>query len=566
METLFIADDEASIREGLKYIADWEALGFRLCGEAANGEDALTKILSLQPSLVMLDVRMPKMHGTEVIRRAREAGYQGKCIILSGYSDFKYAQEAIRSGVSFYLTKPLDEDELYAVIDEVKESLAAERQRSSHVAELKDMAKGVILHELITDTLSSPLSAEDIEHFRLQADVYQVVICEDFHTHAAAAPYTFAELFKVINRENNIFEHLSIDNRDIVLLKGAHGLSKFADFLEHYDEHPLQEGSPMESMFLTCGRPVYALPDVHLSYEDAAELLNRRFFCAREQHAIGYEMLPAQATGPVPAAQAAESGMALSEDSLNDFAGRFVGYIQSYNRRMTVETLSELEHKLTHVSGEIAGIKLFLTDLYLRIKETMNRSYAAAEIPFISNSTVIQYIDRRNYLYEIIKFLSEQFEMIMNAIGSPSRDTILDDVLFYIDHNFRNNIKLETIAPLFGYNSAYLGKIFSKTVGENFNSYVDHRRIEHSKRLLLENKLKVYEIAEIVGYKNVDYFHKKFKKYVGESPAEFRKGHGLEAESGKYPPRKKFPLNHKHTQNRRADLSMRRFSILVIVR
>ena len=111
----------------------------------------------------------------------------------------------------------------------------------------------------------------------------------------------------------------------------------------------------------------------------------------------------------------------------------------------------------------------------------------------------------------------------MNAIGNSSRDSVLDDILYYIDHNYQTNIKLESIAPLFGYNSAYLGKIFNKTVGESFNSYVDHIRIEHSKDLLLQNKLKVYEIAEQVGYKNVDYFHKKFKKYVGESPAEFRK-------------------------------------------
>lgn len=533
METLFIADDEASIREGLKYIADWESLGFSLCGEASNGADALAQILALQPSLAMLDVRMPKMHGTEVIRRAREAGYQGKCIILSGYSDFKYAQEAIRGGVSYYLTKPLDEDELYAVVDEVKTALSAERQRSNHVTAMKNKAKSVILHELVTDTLDTPLTPEDIEHFRLQAESYQVVICEDFHIHSAAAPYTFAELLKVINRENTIFEHLSADGRDIVLLKGARGLSKLSDFLEHYEEQPPQEGSPMESMFLTYGRPVYALGDVHLSYEDAARLLRRRFFCAQEQHAIGYEMLPAwsdldNTDTDLP--------MSLSEDTLIDFAERFVGYIQSYNRRMTVEALSELEYGLSRICGEITDIKLFLTDLYLRIKESMNRNYASAEIPFLSNSTVIAYINRRNYLYEIIKFLSEQFEMIMNAIGSPSRDTILDDILFYIDHNFQNPIKLETIAPLFGYNSAYLGKIFSKAVGENFNSYIDHKRIDLSKQLLSENKLKVYEIAEQIGYKNVDYFHKKFRKYVGISPAEFRKGYGLDTESGKYPP------------------------------
>ncbi len=215
--------------------------------------------------------------------------------------------------------------------------------------------------------------------------------------------------------------------------------------------------------------------------------------------------------------------MPLDDSAANDYTSRFVDYILSYNRKMVVETLSELEGYVSQVSAEINNIKLFLTDIYLQVREKINQNYASAQIPFESNATVIDFVNNQNYLYEIIRFLSEQFEMIMNATGNPSRDTILDDILFYIDHNFKNNIKLETIAPLFGYNSAYLGKIFNKSVGESFNSYVDHRRIEHSKQLLLENKLKVYEIAEQVGYKNVDYFHKKFKKYVGESPAEFRK-------------------------------------------
>lgn len=530
MNTLFIADDEASIREGLKYIADWESLGFRLCGEASNGVDALTQILALQPSLALLDVRMPKMHGTEVIRRAREAGYQGKCVILSGYSDFKYAQEAIRSGVSYYLTKPLDEDELYTVVRDVQEALSAEKQRSSHIADLQDKAKNVILHELITGTLSAPLSADDLEHFHLEADAYQIVICEDFHSCSTSAPYTFAELFRVVNRDNNIFEHLSDNGRDIVLLKGRHGLNRLSDFLEHFAKHPLQEGSPMESMFLTYGRPVYILQDVHLSYKDAIKLLDRRFFCAQDQHVLGYKMLP-----PESALDNLDDSITSPGNALSDFSERFVGYIQSYNLKIMAETLSELESRLTHTSDEISDIKLFLTDLYLQIKEAINRNYTSAEIPFMSNIAVIEYINRRNYLYEIIQFLSEQFGIIMSAIGNPSRDTILDDILFYIDHNFQNNIKLETIAPLFGYNSAYLGKIFNKTIGENFNSYIDHKRIELSKQLLQENQLKVYEIADQVGYKNVDYFHKKFRKYVGESPAEFRKRHGLETESGKYP-------------------------------
>lgn len=111
----------------------------------------------------------------------------------------------------------------------------------------------------------------------------------------------------------------------------------------------------------------------------------------------------------------------------------------------------------------------------------------------------------------------------MNAVGSPSSETSMDDILHYINHNYRDNLKLETIAPLFGYNSAYLGKIFTKKVGESFNSYLDRVRIDQSKVLLRDPELKVYEISDRIGYKNVDYFHKKFKKYVGVSPAEYRK-------------------------------------------
>lgn len=542
MNTLFIADDETSIREGLKYIVDWESLGFRLCGESSNGEDALAQILALNPSLVMLDVKMPKLKGTDVIRLAREAGYQGKCIILSGYSDFQYAQEAIKSGVSFYLTKPIDEDELTRAVMQIKNILSEEEQRSSHFTAYRNKAKRIVLYELMTNTLSTPLSETDCSYFRLDADSYQIVICEDFHTQSAAAPYTFAELLKVTNKDNNIFEHTEIHGRDVVLLKGSLGLNRLTDFLERFEKNNPQPGSPLESMFLAYGRPVSKVEEIHFSYEDASTLLSRRFFCSQDQHAMGFDMLPVFASDSDNSSACREM-ICLDEKVLHDYSERFVSYIQTYNRTMTVDELSGLEASLSHVPAQISDIKLFLTDLYLQIKGDIKRNYTSTEIPFASNSSVIEFIGSQNYLYEIIRFLSEQFEIIMNAMGNPSRDTILDDVLYYIDHNFRDNIKLETIAPLFGYNSAYLGKIFTKSVGESFNSYVDHKRIDHSKQLLMENTLKVYEIAEQVGYKNVDYFHKKFKKYVGVSPAEFRKGQEAKPTLEKYPPPQKNPPN-----------------------
>ena len=75
---VLIADDEKIVLEGLKYIIDWNRLGFTICQTACDGQDAFEKIKSLNPDLVLLDIRMPKMTGIEVVQAAVESGYTGK--------------------------------------------------------------------------------------------------------------------------------------------------------------------------------------------------------------------------------------------------------------------------------------------------------------------------------------------------------------------------------------------------------------------------------------------------------------------------------------------------------
>lgn len=521
MYTVLISDDEISIREGLKYIMDWEGLGFTICGEAGNGSDALTEILAKQPDLVLLDIRMPKMQGIDVIIAAREQGYTGKCILLSGYSDFGYAQTAMRYGVDFYLTKPIDEDELSQAVQTIKESLDKESLNDKYVNQYKLKAKNVILQELLTNFSGesvNSLSEEDMKQLNLDADIYQVVIYENFNRKIADLAYNFADLLKITNKGNQTFEYIKVVAMDVIILKGEFALKKFQDFLLHYEKDPPQKGSPLDSLFIAYGPPVEHLSKINHSYSHALNLINRRFFCSQGQHTLGYEELP----------NMQEKMNTLTNESIQEYTELLTGHLQTFNRKKVAETLYELNEYLYNVNDSIPAIKLFLVDLYLQIKEKLNHTYSTIEIPFPTNSAIIELIEKKYYLYEIIRFFSEQFEMIMNATGNSSRDSIIDDIIYYIDHNYQNNIKLESIAPLFGYNSAYLGKIFSKTVGINFNSYVDYIRINHSKELLLQNKLKVYEISEVVGYKNVDYFHKKFKKYVGVSPAEFRKNAELQ--------------------------------------
>lgn len=146
MYRVLIADDEEPILQGLQVIVPWRQLGFEICGTATDGELALELIAQKKPDLVLMDIRMPGVDGMEAIETARRQGYQGYFIILSGASDFGYAQRAMRSRTSFYLTKPIDEDELADAVRSIAKELDKE---GSARRELTKHARSSLLFRLL---------------------------------------------------------------------------------------------------------------------------------------------------------------------------------------------------------------------------------------------------------------------------------------------------------------------------------------------------------------------------------------------------------------------------------
>ena len=113
---ILLADDERGIAEGLSILLMQMGQPWEIVGIAEDGEEAIRMVHHLDPDLVITDVRMPVMDGLEMIRRLTEEGARCRFIILSGYADFAYAQQAIKLGVRAYVTKPVDEDELAQAI------------------------------------------------------------------------------------------------------------------------------------------------------------------------------------------------------------------------------------------------------------------------------------------------------------------------------------------------------------------------------------------------------------------------------------------------------------------
>lgn len=127
MYRVLIAEDEDIIRKGIAYTMDWVSMGCTIIGEAANGKEGVEKIKELSPDIVLADIMMPLMDGIEMIRQAQEM-CDFKAIIMTSYADFEYAKQAIELGVSAYLMKPVDEEELKKNIAKVITEIEKDNQ------------------------------------------------------------------------------------------------------------------------------------------------------------------------------------------------------------------------------------------------------------------------------------------------------------------------------------------------------------------------------------------------------------------------------------------------------
>lgn len=508
---LLIADDEIDVREGIRCLLNWSLLGFTICGEGKNGQDTLDQIRRLQPDVVLMDIRMPRLSGLEVVRLAKEEGFAGIFIIVSGFSDFSFAQEAMRFGVTCYLTKPIDEQELEKAVQNARQLLTEEQGKQEKLVHYRDRARESILYDILNNQAVYPLP--DRHDLQLEATVYQVVLYTSYNQESTQSTWDFAGILRLANHNHNSLDYIRIGNQNVIILKGTFALSRFEELADHYISQP-QKGSPLDALFLTCGRPVCSIEQIPISYNDAQRLMKRRFFCSFNQHVLCYKDMPekSQPQGTVFVME-------------NIYSQQLSDYIQSGNRHMMIEVLEKLRQAFYCSSLEISSIRHYLADIMIQVKSSIIYAYGNLGTLFSNNAAIIYTIEEKYYLYEILSFFTLQFEMCMNAIGSPTRDSVLYNILQYIRHNYQEDLKLGSIAELFGYNSSYLGKVITKNTGMNFNAYLDEVRIENSKRLLMDDNYKVYEIAKLVGYGNVDYFHKKFRKYAGISPAEYRRTH-----------------------------------------
>ena len=132
MLKVLIADDEQMICSLISNLMDWEEMGFEIVGMANTGIDAYNIIVNQHPDVVITDIRMPGYDGIELIKKTDSAGISTVFVMISGFRQFEYAQNAMQYGVKYYILKPIDADELKKVLMEIRQEKDAEHERILH--------------------------------------------------------------------------------------------------------------------------------------------------------------------------------------------------------------------------------------------------------------------------------------------------------------------------------------------------------------------------------------------------------------------------------------------------
>ena len=504
---ILIADKENSIASLIFEIISEKKAEMEICYAARNVDEVLHALDSYHPDLVLIDVAHFSPDELVQIQKAKD---MTTCRFIAASADSSAArmQLAILLGVDAYLIKPTSSEELLATVLGSAAKLDNEQFNQLSYKSYFQNRRSALLLDILASQKKFTHSEQEIYFSKSSEKLFQILLCEPFRRNGKEIT-RFSDQLKNLQKEQDYLCYDVENNRQIILLIGKAAHKAAHNFFQNHYEYE-DKTTPYYTFFIACGRIVSSLDEVPLSYSDAKQLIERRYFMNEDIHVLTAE------------AGFVQTGT-FELENVEEFCEQFCTYLQSYSRVKLQDTLLDLQIRLTGCANSIPEVKLFLCDIFLSIKQMMMKKYPDAQIRFPANYTILYLIEHSECLDDVLDFYNTQFESIMNSIGDSSGNNILYDIIYYVNHNFQDNIKLEGIAKLFGYNSSYLGKLFQKKVGENFNSYLDYVRISHAKILLTQGNMKIYEISERVGYKNVDYFYKKFRTVTGTTPADYRK-------------------------------------------
>ncbi|MCC3375348.1 response regulator transcription factor [Cohnella sp. REN36] len=518
MYKVVLVEDEIFARQGLRNLIDWERLGYEVAHEADNGEEALQIIADTAPELVITDIRMPVLDGMELIRTVRERGNrETKFIIISGYGDFKYAQQAIKFDVKDFILKPIDEEELTQTLVQLALQIEKDKLLKDEPPNVVQKATERLLKGQASDeelrTFSKLLGWERKGRFHyVLAEMNGIPATVDT---ATGGPWRRGLSATVLRAA----EELRAAVHPIQLLEHKPGLYGFLLRLGSQRQAGIAEAADLFARRLRqqfelpamvyAGLPASDLAGVHESYRAAGEAAAYKYAFADRRSLVYDEMkkveLRYEEFEPADYAKLLEQ----MEEGAREQMRSTVDWIFDEMKRKRYAPEAVQNAVARFVFGVIGSIRSMQGD------ETTLRSLEPI-LQWHHLPIALEGLKERFW-----RFVEESADLAAGLRRTNAKGDIVK-IKTYIEQHYNEDISLKSIAARFYMNPVYLGQLFKKTYGMYFNDFLLQIRVHNAKRLLRQTEMRVYEIAKNVGFDNSDYFVCKFEKVEGRTPTAYR--------------------------------------------
>ncbi|SDN23301.1 two-component system, response regulator YesN [Paenibacillus sp. yr247] len=524
---VLVVDDEPIIRLGLRTLVDWEKHGFTYAGDAEDGLEACGLLEPLNIDIVITDLIMPRMDGLALIRMLRESARPISTIVLSCMDDFTYVKEAMKLGAKDYILKPTMEPEsLLEILQVVKLELEMkwherkeQQNRQLELASTKQMQ--------LSNRLQAYLQTS-IGETELQAELFGEGMTENDHNGAgASASSSLVSLLLHTGptaavadwRWTGCLAALPLAADSVMLLvpaaageldaAGDGGVYAAAAALERAAEVRLANAP---DWFIGAGVVVRRLLQVKHAAELHARQLHERFYSSSWNRLIVH----------APEAASMEVPYDIRSDLL-----RCVAHDNSEGYLYHAEALCR---KLREQRPEKDKVLSFIQELLaLAAGYARERGYAGIERYeelFVYSKALhacSKFEQVKERLLQAMSMLMENQLALGNEHIHRSHNTFIRKVLAYMMENYASPISTSDMADHVRLSRSYLSDLYSKEMGESLSETLTRIRMEEAKRRLRTGEMKVYEVADAVGFPDAKTFAKTFKRVVGCSPKEFVK-------------------------------------------
>ena len=532
MFKVLIIDDEPTIRKGLINIINWKKFQCEVCGEASDGVEGLEKMEEFKPDIVFVDISMPEIDGLTMIKQAKKIIPNSKFIILSGYREFTYMQEAIKLGAFDYILKPSSIEELCEVVKRAVIELKYQKEDQLEIKKLKrcfeesiPLLKEKLLYDIIFQiNINEEDINESFELYGLSIKEFVMMIIEIDEESEKKEPYQrqlyqfgimntveemFAEDFKVekivLSSKQIAFIILPLEDKELLVdsvYKKANSVQQLIESCFDFT---------VTIAISTKGKGVEKL---HEKMTECKNGLSYRFYMG-DSSIILYRDL--------------DSFYKTENTWISEgYDKRLYEAIKTGNEENVQRILFEVKNKVLETNIEPEQIKTFYWNLIFEINNIRisikNLETADKEVNK-DISSLYKMIESATNIKELHELLEEVAGSIVNRINKYNKKSInqiLQNAMKYICDNYAMSITLNELAEHTYVSTYYLSRMFKKELGKNFVEYLSEERIEKAKELLKDNKYKTYEVAELVGIQDPHYFSKIFKKYMNMTPTEYK--------------------------------------------